>query len=119
MKPAFNLKKDTKKAGSEKWLVFLVFLAFFFEYVRPQTYLPGFRIQLILSLLLFFLWLTKAKKDVLSHPLIKLNITFLVLVVISLVYSVNHFAAFEKFKPPPALRSRGRPQSPRETLGSP
>ena len=98
MKSAFNSTRNTKKAGNEKWLVFLVFLAVFFEYVRPQTYLPGFRFQLVLSLLLFVLWLAKANKDVLSHPLIKLNIACLIFTLLSITYSVNYFSPFEKFK---------------------
>jgi len=98
MKSDIKSKGNIKKAGSEKWLVFLVFLSVFLEYVRPQTYLPNLRLQLILSLLLLLLWLAKAKKDVIAHPLMKLNIAFLVFMLISITYSVNYFSPFEKFK---------------------
>lgn len=83
------------------FIVRLIMLYVLFEYVRPQSFIPGlagFRIPLILTVLLFLFFLFKGDKSILKHPLIKINIMFIILIAIGLLFAVNHFSVFEKFK---------------------
>lgn len=75
----------------------LVVAYFFLEYVRPHDYVsaigaihPG----AILSVLLFLTWVTKAPKDALREPLIRLHIAFVTLMAVSVFYAVNNYWAF-------------------------
>jgi O-antigen ligase len=91
---------ESRKAslGAPFWLLVAYF---FFEYVRPQQFLPflaPLRLGLILTILLFLFWLVRGDKTVMREPLVLLYCLFVVLAASGVVFAVNQFWVFQNAK---------------------
>jgi len=86
-----NIKLDAKAAGFDAayWILMIFFI---FEYIRPQdsliSALSYVRIPMILSLILFVIFL-KSDKKILKDRLVILTILFIAEIGISVIYAVN------------------------------
>jgi probable O-glycosylation ligase (exosortase A-associated) len=81
--------------GAAGWMLVIYF---FFEYVRPQSYVPfiaQLHVPLILSMLLLILWLAQGSKSVLKDPLILLFASFIIAVAASVTFAVNTFWVYQ------------------------
>lgn len=79
-------------------VLILLGMYFMVEYGRIHDFVPplsALRPGMIFAIGLFFYWLVKGDKSILVDPLVKLYISFLALLAISMTYTVNHFAAYQ------------------------
>ncbi len=90
------MKDEAQGKGIAYWLMLAYF---FFEYVRPQEYLPflaPLRIPGILELLVPLVWLFVGAKSVLRERPIRYALIFLVAMGITVTFAVNQFWVFQR-----------------------
>lgn len=79
----------------------LLFVYFFLEYGRPQDYVEALGLikpGLIVTLLLFFMWVAKADKSLLRLQPVVYVLIFIGLAALSILFAVNNFHAYQAAK---------------------